>query len=105
MLKKWTKISTKYCCRSTTTPGVAPAADDEFINAPVLDIPVDDDDINVETVRAMECSCVDDPANEIAEFDDSAEYDDGVNPDERGGDREGGHGVNASSSSKNPVSH
>jgi hypothetical protein len=40
----------------------------------------------------MECSCVDDPANEIAEFDDSAEYD-CVNLDERGGDRECGQGL------------
>jgi hypothetical protein len=39
-----------------------------------------DDDVDVETVRAMEWSCVDDPANEIAEFDDSAD----VNPDEHG---------------------
>jgi hypothetical protein len=48
------------------TIGVAPAADGECINAPILDMPVDDDDVDVEIVRNMECSCVDDPANEIS---------------------------------------
>jgi hypothetical protein len=60
------------------TISVAPATDGECINAPILDMPVDDDDVDVETVRAMEYICVDDLANEIAKFDDSAEDDDGA---------------------------
>jgi hypothetical protein len=57
--------------------GEAPAADDEVIidtiNAAVLDMPVDDDDDDVETARTKECGYLDDSANEIAEFDESAE--------------------------------
>ena len=44
---------------------------------------VDDDDVNVETVRAVECDSVDDPDDDIEELDDSAEYDDRNSPNKR----------------------
>jgi hypothetical protein len=72
--------------------GVAPAANDEgsnnMIDASVVDMPVE-----VEIVRAVHCGDVDDPDDEIDVFYFSADYDDGNNPDERGGGREGGRGL------------
>jgi hypothetical protein len=66
------------------TGGEALVADAEgrnsIIDAPDVDMTVEDDDDNVETVRTVYCNSVDDPNDDIEEFDDSADYDDSNSP-------------------------
>lgn len=79
------------------TGGEAPVADEEgrnnIIDAPDVNTTVEDDDVNVETVRTVYCDSVDDPNDDIEEFDDSADYDDSNSPNEPSVGREGGLGL------------
>ena len=79
------------------TGGEALVADTEggnsIIDAPDVDMTVEDDDDNVETVRTVYCNSVDDPNDYIEEFDDSADYDDSNSPNDPSVGREGRLGL------------